>query len=540
MIQLESLLVATDLTVRCDAVLQSAARLAAHSGAELHVVHIASEWDRDEPAPRRDLDAQVRRVLDDVEPSSVDVRYERPFQGILVHAADVHADLVVLGESSASQMTSRVQATTAERVVKSSEVPCLVIRSPIQAPVNRYGAVMDGTVSDRGVVDLLADWAPQLGPAPDITLVELNDGADHGPVDPMGPMRTRAETFVPANVALSSTRVTGTDPIEALLEWTRLASIQCLVVTTTARTGIDRLWRGSRAARLINESPCSVLLVPSTFWRRAPIELDRIAIAIPERASGGEPRRWIDNRVGRAETPINTVHVDGAPDVLDAAWDEDADLLVVHDQTRRDESKPSVDATLTHILEETPIPVLVLRDLPNDDIRRILVAVDTGELWYEKFGWAKRLHDRFGTHVTVLHAIDLSASSRVQRQPGGEFVSGLSTWMKDDVESTVLPAMRAWIWERVRLAGLPEDAVDVKVTMTDPWYAIPTLALTIGADLVVAAAHSAPGPDAAPISPIAKAVLTGGTYSVLAVVDRERAEARRSREHNDQAHSVNS
>jgi len=42
----------------------------------------------------------------------------------------------------------------------------------------------------------------------------------------------------------------------------------------------------------------------------------------------------------------------------------------------------------------------------------------------------------------------------------------------------------------------------------------------------VAAVHSAPGPDPAPLSPIARAVLTGGSYSVLGVVDRERAVAR--------------
>jgi len=54
---------------------------------------------------------------------------------------------------------------------------------------------------------------------------------------------------------------------------------------------------------------------------------------------------------------------------------------------------------------------------------------------------------------------------------------------------------------------------------------------------VVVAAHSTPGPDPAPLSPVAKAVLTGGSYSVLAVVDRHRAVARMEAEHSTHARS---
>jgi len=526
MIQLESILVGTDLTVHCDSVLQSAASLARQSGAELHVVHVASEWDRDDDQPRDALDAQIRRVLPNDPPTTVEVRYDRSFHGILVHAADVHADLVVLGPTRSAPVVSRVQATTAERIVRSAEVPCLVVRSPITSGVNRYGVVLDGVVSDRGLIDLLADWSPRLGPAPDVTLVDPVPSESPDGIDPTDPIQLRAEHALPTHVSLSRARVDGSDPVDALVEWARIASKQWLVVTTSARAGMNRIWKGSRAARLIHEAPCSVLLVPSTFWRRAPIELGRVAVAVGPEDRDGAPRRWIEDRVAHARESMKLIPVDDHTDVVEAAWSARADLIVIDDDRGSGDSKSPLDPNLEAILEKTPVPVLVLRDLPEGPIEHVLVAVDTGELWYEKFGWARRLNERFGTRITVFHAVDLALKSRVRRTPGGEFVSGMSTWMKDDVERTVLPAMRAWLWERVRLAELPEDAVDVKVSLTDPWYAIPTLALTSGADLVVAAVHSAPGPDPAPLSPIARAVLTGGSYSVLGVVDRERAVAR--------------
>lgn len=542
MIRLNSILVATDVTVECDGVLQTAATLAKHAEAELHIVHVASEWDRCDPAPLKALHQQVARVIDVAEAKTIEVRNDRPFHGILVHAAHVHADLVVLGISSATAVASRMQRTTAERIVNSSEVPCLVVRSPITGPLNRFGVLLDDAVTDRGLIDVLADWAPRLGTSPAVTLVNtgpvetgsrLDEEIGHGfaTSDPFGPIRERAEAVLPPSVALSTARVSGPDTADALMDWARISSIQCLVATTSARTGFDRLWNGSRAARLTADAPCSVLLVPSTFWRREPIALETLAVAVDETLRNGAPRRWIDRRIEQARQPLRGVHLDPHGDVLEDSWTAGADLIVLGDDRESGVASTPLSEAIESVLMHTPIPVLILRDLPEGPIDQVLVAVDTGELWYEKFGWAKRLHDRFGAHITVFHAINLSAGGRVRRTPGGEFVPAISTWMNDDVERTVVPAMRDWIWERVRLAELPMDFVDVKVSMTDPWYAIPTLALTIGADLVVTAAHSAPGPDPAPLSPISRAVLTGGTYSVLAVVDRARAAARLTREH---------
>jgi len=550
MIQLDSILAASDLSVECTSILQAAAALAQQSGADLHIVHVASEWDRNDPEPLQALEMQVARVLSGFEPTTVEVCFDEASHGILVHAAKVHADLVVLGPPSASSATARMQSTKAERIVKSAEVPCLVVRSPIASTLDRYGVLLDKDVTDRGLVDVLAEWAPSLGNAPEITLINASSAviepdsggyveAGHGfsSSDPFGPIWQRAERLLGDHVELSNTSISGPDTVSALADWVRMSAVQCLVVTTAARSGLKRIWSGSRAARLIQSAPCSVLLVPSQFWRREPIALESIALAMDPESREGRPYAWIESRIQKANRPIEQITLPAEGEVVEAAWTGGADLIVIDGQNEGQDTTDSLDPKTEDILTHTPVPVLILRDLPSGQIDEVLVAVDTGDLWYEKFGWAKRLHDRFGSRITVFHAVDVSIGSRVRRAPGGEFVSGVSTWMKDDVERTVLPAMRAWIWERVRLAGLPEDAVDVEISMTDPWYAIPTLALTSGIDLVVVAAHSTPGPDPAPLSPVAKAVLTGGSYSVLAVVDRHRAVARMEAEHSTHARS---
>jgi len=531
MTPLRSILVASDLTIDSDIPLLGAHHLAQQAGADLHVVHVASEWESHDPVPYRRLKAQVNRAIADADLTSYEVVHDRPFHGILVQAAKVHADLVVLGRTQQSTVSNRVTSTTAERIVKSSDLPCLVVKTPIAGSLDRYGILLDGAVSDRGSVDLLSEWLPYFSTDPSLMFLHSSSSDDPEVKAAMNATRRYVKDRLTDRADISFSGLPGADVTSAAVEWARERAVEGLVATTSARTGVDRLWSGSRAARLIQEAPCSVLLVPMSFWRRSPIHLDRVAVAVDDQTRGGAPHRWIQDRVRTASQEVATISIDPGGDWIDDAWDVEADLLVVDGMHETDDAgaskaKQKLPSRIESTLERTPLPVLILRDLPEGPIQNVLVAVDTGELWYEKLGWAKRWYDRFDSHITVFHAIDLSIGSKVRRVAGGEFVAGPSTWMRDDVERTVVPAMHAWLRERVRLSGLPEDHVDVKVSLSDPWYAIPTLALTSGADLVVVAAHSEPGPEAAPLSPVARAVLEGGDYSVLAVVDRARAARR--------------
>jgi nucleotide-binding universal stress UspA family protein len=552
MIPVRSILAATDCTTDGEPVLRSAARLAEAFGADLTVVTIADPWkEGEEDAIRARLVDHWHRSLDAGEPASdaspqkralsvrmqdavqIDVAYDaRPFHGVLVHAAAVGADLIVLGTHSGSEMAARWSGTTAERIVRSSDVPCLVVTREVHLPVRHAGVATDFTPSARGGALLALDWLPTIGASetserrPTVSLVHV---APSGASDADALLRAEIDRIhktdgVDAGAAdLEGVFQSGSDIAASVARWAEEQAADLLVVPTEARRGLRRMFSGSQATLLTLTAPCPVLLVPPALWRRSPIPLARVASAVEENAAEGRPEAWVERRIARARRPLELVHLNPDDDVVRQSREAKADLLIVHED--RTEPRAPMASPLQTLLERTPIPVLVLRDLPDGAIRRILVAVDTGDIWYEKFGWARLLADRFDAHVTIFHAIDLSLSSQVRREPGGEFVPAPTVWMRDNVEKTVVPAMRTWLWERARLAGLRADRVDVVVGLQSPTYAIPLLAHQISADLVIVAAHAEGRLGRIPLSPIARATLDGGTYPVLVVVDRAKREA---------------
>jgi nucleotide-binding universal stress UspA family protein len=596
MITVRSILAATDLSPADDRVVRSATALARAFSARLCVVHVAPRWDSGNADDVSEaLSAQVARCVAAAAPPSrpgfegavpegsgrariadrgaghteretdgpssdesgegrdvdveTDVVYDRPFHGILVKAAAVGADLIVVGTPRGSLLGARWQPTTAERVVRSADVPCFVVREPVALPIRHVGVGVDFRPAARGAERLAVDWLPSLaeGTASRLSLVHVarpeeapsasallaaEKGRLEAPGDAGGPAAAsdRAGTNdagtndagASESVQIETVVRTGTDVADALGTWAAESGAGLLVVSTTGRRGLRRLVFGSTAAALAAAPPCPVLLVPPAFWRRSPIPLYRIGAAV-DGAAGPQPRRWIEDRIARAHRPLELTYLGADGDLVRRSREAGLDLLVVH----RDGYRPGtrLDPELPALLERTPIPVLVLRDLPNERVEHVLVAVDTGDIWYEKFGWAKLLAERFGARVTIFHAIDLSLKSRVRREPGGELISGASLWMRDGVEGTVVPAMRSWLWERARLAGLDLSRVDVVVGLQDPWYAIPALAEQTKADLVIVAAHPEGRLGRVPLSPIARATLEGGTYSTLVVVDRAKREA---------------
>jgi nucleotide-binding universal stress UspA family protein len=536
MIPVRSVLAATDLTPSGDPVLRSAAHLARAFDASLHVLYVGpAGTEADAPKHEARLAEQVRRCLksgsgDGESTTEVEaaVLYDRPYHGILVHAAAVDADLIVVGPHRGSSAGARWQQTTAERIVRSADVPCLVVNAEVTLPIRHAGVAVDFGMASRGAAVLAAEWLPQLGGGTDVPTLSLVHVA---PSDD-----AHARSALDAEVARVRSGDLGAAPTEGMTvegvfrtgravapsvrQWATDAEIDLLVTSTAARRGWRRLLKGSTATTLTTQVSCPVLLVPPSLWRRSPIPLSTVAVAIDRTGRGADAWDWIDRMREGATAPLRMIPVDPDADLLEAARAKTSDLLVVHEPSPKVYERLRAD--LRSLLEHTPIPVLVLRDLPNDPIQRILVAVDTGDLWYEKLGWAKRLVDRFGAHVTIYHAIDLSLSGRVRREPGGEFLPGSSAWLDAGVEDQIAPAMEEWLWERVRLAGLAPDHVDVRVGVQAPWFAISTVAQKIEADLVIVAAHAQRRAGRVRLSPVARATLERGTYSTLVVVDRAR------------------
>ena len=536
MIPVRSVLATTDLQPSSDLVLRSAARLADTVQAQLHILHVAPPGTEEAHSEyEAQLAAQVARCLETTPPTAdadptveTAIVYDRSYHGILVHAAAVDADLIVVGPHQGSPLRARMQGTTAERIVRSADVPCLVLKRTLPLPLRRVGVAVDFGMSARGAAVLMSEWLPKLsedGDMPTLSLVHVAPFDDATATDRLDAEVTRirnGDLGAPPieGIRLEGVHHPGTSVPSSLAEWAVDESADLLVTSTAAHRGWRRVLRGSRATTLTVEAPCSVLLVPPSLWRRSAIPLSTVGVAIERSGTGDRAWGWIDQMVQHATAPLQVrpLPLDEPP--LQEAQAADADLLIVHEPRMKVYER--LPADLRSLLEHTPIPVFVLRDLPNTPIRNILVAVDTGDLWYEKLGWAKRLADRFGAHVTIYHAIDLSLSGRVRREPGGEFLPGSTAWLDAGVEDQIIPAMKTWLWERVRLAGLDPDHVDVRVGVQAPWFAIATVAQKIEADLVIVAAHAQRRAGRVRLSPVARATLERGSYSTLVVVDRAR------------------
>lgn len=131
---MRSILAATDLTPDADATLRAAARLAAESEAELHVVYamgLIGLTLREALGPLEDgsvgrageaLEEQVRRAIPPgLRPASRTVDYRDPAGAIAALAGEVRADLVVVGAGTAPHVAG---------LAARAGVPVLVVETP--------------------------------------------------------------------------------------------------------------------------------------------------------------------------------------------------------------------------------------------------------------------------------------------------------------------------------------------------------------------------------------------------------------------------
>jgi len=143
--RLQGILVATDLSARCDRALDRAVQLSMQWQVPLHVVHVAPRdaigaWSAvDTPASVRQR--IERDVQGDVADARIHVEQGEPAEVILDVARRQRCDLVVLGDASETS-GRRLLGSTVEIVVRSSPASVLVVK---QRPRGAYRRVLVGT-----------------------------------------------------------------------------------------------------------------------------------------------------------------------------------------------------------------------------------------------------------------------------------------------------------------------------------------------------------------------------------------------------------
>ncbi len=146
-------LTATDFSTRSNRALRQAGLLARAQNAELYLVHVVDDDQPEELVRMEKTEAQ--RILLEQTNSMPELRGVQcrplvitgdPFDGILRSAADIRADLIVMGSHRKQLLLDIFVGTTIERVVRQGRSPVLMVNNEAQ---RRYeNVVMAVDMSD--------------------------------------------------------------------------------------------------------------------------------------------------------------------------------------------------------------------------------------------------------------------------------------------------------------------------------------------------------------------------------------------------------
>ena len=281
MLQIRTILVATDRSACAERAYAPAAEFAAHAGARVHIVHV-SEFghnpDGDATAVSWDDVAQDLRLPAGQTPPSGPVQIEEvqsilpPARALLGYAHDHDADLIVMGTSGRRGLARMFLGSVAEEIVRTAERPVLCVPchdapqdGPVLVPVDfsagshealRHGKAL---AAERGAplhVFHVVEWPSSPPPYlaklrfPHIReiLQSAQEELDRFVAGTPGPAAPTT-AFVQAGGFVGG----------SVVEYARTVGASLLVLATHGRTGFDRLTMGSVAESVLRSASCPVL-----------------------------------------------------------------------------------------------------------------------------------------------------------------------------------------------------------------------------------------------------------------------------------------
>jgi universal stress protein E len=144
------ILAATDFSTRSNRAVRQAGLLAQPDNSQLHIVHVV---DDDQPGELVRMEKrEAERVLSEQTGSIPELRGVQtrpmvvtgdPFEGILRTAADVNADLIVMGSHRKQLLLDIFIGTTIERVIRKSSFPVLMVNNEAQRRYEKVVAPVD-------------------------------------------------------------------------------------------------------------------------------------------------------------------------------------------------------------------------------------------------------------------------------------------------------------------------------------------------------------------------------------------------------------
>lgn len=278
MTRIADILVATDLTERSELAIQRALQLREEMGATLMFLHVIEPGLMGDLTIRRRQDAEA--FLDEriaTVPEEVRSRCSRKvavgdaFNIIDCDAQAQRADLIVLGEPGKYRYADLFVGTTAERVVRTSPIPVLVVKGAAEGPYRRVLVPLDLsqggmralatslTLAPSAEVRILHAWRPPLATlaqghaAPDAIRKENEEIRAS-----IERMAKGAVAGLPAQHRVLSIDMVEDNPYVAVRNESGWPDLLAMGTHARGRLATDMI--GSLARHMLAEAPCDVLI----------------------------------------------------------------------------------------------------------------------------------------------------------------------------------------------------------------------------------------------------------------------------------------
>jgi nucleotide-binding universal stress UspA family protein len=280
-----NILAATDFSTRSNRALRQAGLLAREPNTQLNILHVV---DDDQPSHLVEMERrEALRILAEQISSVAELRGVHcrpvvvigdPFDGILRAAAEISADLIVMGTHRKQLLLDIFIGTTVERVIRKGAFPVLMVNNEAQrrydkvvAPVDLSNAstnalrtaVSTGLIGDSGAT-LLHAFLPSVREA------MLVGGADQASIDEyVVSERQRIMDELAAILAASdlggprwSLRVQEGGPIDVISQAVSEMRPDLLVMGTHGRSGLSKALIGSVTEEALRSLTVDILAVP--------------------------------------------------------------------------------------------------------------------------------------------------------------------------------------------------------------------------------------------------------------------------------------
>ncbi|MGK7870320.1 universal stress protein [Falsiroseomonas sp. E2-1-a20] len=269
------ILLATDLSSRCDRAQDRAARLAEDWGATLHLLNVIPGKEPPEvPSWRRSqseaVQAAERHIRADLQGTLGEVVIERgePAEAILRQAAALDCQLIVTGVARDEMMGRAAVGRIVEHLVQQSPVPVLVVKRRARRDYGEVVVATDFSPTSRHALDCALAWLPEAA----VTLFHAFQipfegilGRDAHMAEMRQLAATDQEDFLATVPEAARARIQFMlkyGPADAqLARYVADREVNLTVLGTQGRSGLAGFLVGSVAKRLLACLPSDVLMV---------------------------------------------------------------------------------------------------------------------------------------------------------------------------------------------------------------------------------------------------------------------------------------